>query len=101
MDGAFNASRMAEPVAYFSAMLARPTPTKYAQSGPRAMAAAWSAPVLVLIVQLFEFRDVAGNMRPVRHILLLPAVIGGRLPPHSDVCHDSPRQNPRDTPRRF
>jgi hypothetical protein len=53
------------------------------------MAGLWSLHVLHLIVQLVEFRGIAGNTRfgTATYCFGLRAV-GGRLPPSSNACHD-------------
>jgi hypothetical protein len=57
------------------------------------MVSVWSVTVLVLIVQLFEFRGVAGNMPSAPHIFPSKA-IGDNLPARSGACHGSHSPNP-------
>jgi DNA-binding winged helix-turn-helix (wHTH) protein/tetratricopeptide (TPR) repeat protein len=54
------------------------------------MVGVWSVRVLVLIVQLSEFRVVAGNTRLVWHIFLRSQVFGDRLPASSSPAMEAP-----------
>ena len=57
------------------------------------MAGVWSVRVLVLIVQLSEFRAVAENTRLVRHIFPRLRAFGDRLPASSKPAMEAPLRN--------
>jgi hypothetical protein len=60
-----------------------------------AMAGLWSLHVLHLIVQLVEFRGIAGNSALVTATYCFgPRAVGGRLTPSSNACDESHCRNP-------